>query len=181
MAFSEFQHAVKSWGTERRVVVKFQVPEKKDGAAALFAEAFYFVTNRDDAPAKVVEHYLNRGEAERRFGDFLAAFEPTFRHAEINKNEVWAQLLALAHNTLVDLRTKVDGGEELKPRPSLKPIKGEGDWSVLATTYAMGRVKPSLVRFRAFALKLANTILEHSRSQWLRLNPQHIRPGWVGL
>jgi hypothetical protein len=179
VAFSEFQHAVKSWGTERRVVVKFQVPETKDGAAALFAEAFYFVTNLDDAPAKVVEHYLNRGEAERRFGDFLAAFEPTFRHAEMTKNEVWAQLLALAHNTLVDLRTKVDGGEELKPRPSLKPIKGEGGWSVLATTYAMGRVKPSLVRFRAFALKLANTILEHSRSQWLRLNPQHLRPAWA--
>ena len=179
VAFSEFQHAVKSWGTERRVVVKFQVPETKDGAAALFAEAFYFVTNREDAPAKVVEHYLNRGEAERRFGDFLAAFEPTFRHAEMNKNEVWAQLLALAHNTLVDLRTKVDGGEELKPRPSLKPIKGEGGWSVLATTYAMGHVKPSLARFRAFALKLANTVLEHSRSQWLRLNPQHLRPAWA--
>jgi hypothetical protein len=179
VAFSEFRHAVKSWGTERRVVVKFQVPETKDGAAALFAEAFYFVTNLDDAPAKVVEHYLNRGEAERRFGDFLAAFEPTFRHAEMSKNEVWAQLLALAHNTLVDLRAKVDGGEELKPRPSLKPIKGEGGWSVLATTYAMGRVKPSLVRFRAFALKLANTMLEHGRSQWLRLNPQHLRPAWA--
>jgi hypothetical protein len=98
----------------------------------------------------------------------------------MNKNEVWAQLLALAHNTLVDLRTKVDGGEELKPRPSLNPIKGEGGWSVLATTYAIGRVKPSLVRFRALALKLANTFLEHSRSQWLRLNPQHIKPAWVG-
>lgn len=155
------------------------MPETKDGAAALFAEAFYFVTNRDDAPTKVVEHYLNRGEAERRFGDFLAAFEPTFRHAEIAKNEAWAQLLALAHNTLVDLRTKVDGGEELKPRPSLKPIKGEGGWSVLATTYARGRVKPSLARFRAFALKLANTVLEHSRSEWLRLNPQHLRPAWA--
>jgi hypothetical protein len=97
----------------------------------------------------------------------------------LNKNEVWAQLLALAHNTLVDLRTKVDGGQELKPRPSLKPIKGENGWSTLASTYAMGRVKPSLVRFRAFALKLANTILEHSRCQWLRLNPQHLRPAWA--
>jgi len=96
------------------VVVKFQVPETKDGAAALFAESFYFVTNLSDAPAQVVEHYLNRGEAERRFGEFVAAFEPTFRHAEMAKNEVWAQLLALAHNVLVDLRAKVDGGEELK-------------------------------------------------------------------
>jgi hypothetical protein len=59
---------VKSWGTERRVVVKFQVPETKDGAAALFAESFCFVTNLEDAPAKVVEHYLNRGEAERWLG-----------------------------------------------------------------------------------------------------------------
>jgi hypothetical protein len=155
------------------------VPKTKDGAAALFAEAFYFVTNRDDTPTKVVEHYLNRGEAERRFGDFLAAFEPTFRHAEMNKNEVWAQLLALAHNTLVDLRTKVDGGQELKPRPSLEPIKGENGWSMLASTYSMGRVKPSLVRFRGFALKLANMVLEHSRSQWLHLNPQHPRPAWA--
>ena len=94
------------------------------------------------------------------------------------KNEVWAQLLALAHNVLVDLRTKVDGGKELKPRPSLKPIKGEGGWSVLATTFTMSCVKPSLVRFRAFALKLANAVLDHVRSQWLRLSPQHIRPAW---
>lgn len=179
VAFGEFQHAVKSWGTDRRVVVKFQVPETKDGAAALFAEAFYFVTNRDDAPAKVVEHYLNRGEAERRFGEFLAAFEPTFRHAEMAKNEVWAQLLALAHNVLVDLRAKVDGGSELKPRPSLKPIRGESGWSVLATTFVQTRVMPSLVRFRAFALKLANTALDHSRTQWFRLGPQHLKPAWA--
>lgn len=180
VAFSEFRHEVKSWGSERRVVVKFQVPETKDGAAALFAESFYFVTNRSDAPAEVVEHYLHRGEAERRFGEFIAAFEPTFRHAEMIKNEVWAQLLALAHNTLVDLRAKVDGGEELKPRPSLKPLRGEGGWSVLATTFSMARVKPSLVRFRAFALKLANAVLDHSRRQWLRLGPQHIKPAWAG-
>lgn len=128
---------------------------------------------------EVVEHYLSRGEAERQFGDFLAAFDPTFRHAEINKNEVWAQLLALAHNTLLDLWTRVNGGEELKPRPSLKPIQGEGGWSVLATSYAVGRVEPSLVRFRAFAMKVANMVLEHSRSQWLRLNPQHLRPAWA--
>ena len=97
----------------------------------------------------------------------------------MNKNEVWAQLLALAHNVLVDLRTKVDGGEELKPRPSMKPIKGEGGWSVLTTTYVNARVKPSLVRFRAFALKLANAALDHARHQWFRLGPQHIRPAWV--
>jgi hypothetical protein len=179
VAFSEFQHAVKSWGTDRRVVVKFQVPETKDGAAALFAESFYFVTNRSDAPASVVEHYLNRGEAERRFGEFAGAFEPTFRHAEMAKNEVWAQLLALAHNVLVDLRAKVDGGEDLKPRPKLKPLKGEGGWSVLATAFTLARVKPSLVRFRAFALKLASAALEHARSQWLRLAPQHLKPAWA--
>jgi hypothetical protein len=56
----------------------------------------------------------------------VGAFEPMFRHAEMGKNEVWAQLLALAHNVMVDLRAKVDGGEERKPRPSLKPIRGEG-------------------------------------------------------
>jgi hypothetical protein len=177
-AFGEFRHTVKSWGTDRRVVVKWQVPETKNGAAALFAESFYFVTNRSDAPAAVVEHYLGRGEAERRFGEFVAAFEPTFRHAEMSKNEVWAQFLALAHNTLVDLRARVDGGTELKPRPTQKPIRGESGWSVLATTYVMARVKPSLMRFRAFALKLANAALDHSRRQWIRLNPQHLKPAW---
>lgn len=178
-AFSEFHHHVKSWGTDRRVVVKFQVPETKAGAPALFAESFYFVTNREDEPARVVEHYLGRGEAERRFGEFVGAFEPTFRHAEIAKNEVWAQFLALAHNTLVDLRARVDGGTELKPRPTQKPIKGEGGWSVLATTFVLARVKPSLVRFRAFALKLASAALDHSRRQWLRLAPQHLKPAWT--
>lgn len=178
-AFSEFRHAAKSWNVERRVIVKFQVPETKDGAAALFTENFYFVTNRKDAPVDLVEHYLGRGEAERRFGEFVAAFEPTFRHAEMAKNEVWAQLLALAHNVLVDLRAKVDGGMELKPRPTQKPIRGEDGWSVLATTYVMARVRPSLVRFRAFALKLANATLAHGHRQWLRLAPQHLRPAWV--
>jgi hypothetical protein len=180
-AFGEFRHHVKSWGTNRRVVVKWQVPETKDGAAALFAESFYFVTNRADAPAAVVDHYLGRGEAERRFGEFVAAFEPTFRHAEMAKNEVWAQLLALAHNVLVDLRARVDGGTELKPRPTQKPIKGEGGWSVLATTYVVARVRPSLSRFRAFALKLANTALDHGRCQWHRLAPQHLKPAWATI
>jgi hypothetical protein len=67
----------------------------------------------------------------------------------------------------------------LKPRPSLRPIKGEGSWSVLATTFSLSRVKPSLVRFRAFALKLANAFLDHSRRQWTRISPQHIRPAWA--
>ena len=178
-AFGEFRHHVKSWGTDRRVVVKWQVPETKDGAAALFAESFYFVTNRVDAPAAVVEHYLGRGEAERRFGEFVAAFEPTFRHAEMAKNEVWAQLLALAHNTLVDLRARVNGGTELKPRPTQKPIRGESGWSALATTYVMAHVRPSLARFRAFALKLANAAIDHSRRRWMRLAPQHLKPAWA--
>jgi hypothetical protein len=180
IAFSEFAYQAKSWERERRTVVKFQVPETKDGAAALFAENFYFVTTRGDAPAAVVEHYLLRGEAERRFGEFVTAFEPTFRHAELAKNEAWAQLLALAHNTLVDLRDQVDGGEDLKARPVLKPLQGEGGWSVLATTFARGRVKPSLARFRAFALKLANAVTTHARLLALRLHPQHLKPAWAG-
>jgi len=40
-------------------------------------------------------------------------------------------------------------------------------------------VSISLVRFRAFALKLANAFLDHARSQWFRLGPQHIRPAWA--
>jgi len=67
---------------------------------------------------------------------------------------------------------KVGGGKELKPRPSLKPIKGEGGWSVLANAFAMGRVKPSLVGFRAFDLKLANAFLDHARSHFVSLRGQ---------
>ena len=51
---------------------------------------------------------------------------------------------------------------------------------MLATTYVMTRVRPSLVRFRAFALKLANAALDHSRRQWVRLAPQHLKPAWAG-
>jgi hypothetical protein len=72
----------------------------------------------------------NRGEAERRFGDFLAAFEPTFRHAEMTKNEVWAQLLALAHNTLVDLRVdrKNKGPKRWMARESKGGLQAPGGW-----------------------------------------------------
>lgn len=104
-------------------MVKFQVPVDESGAPALFTENFYVVTTREDAPADVVDHYLGRGEAERRIEEFKAAFEPTFRHAEMDMNQVWASVLALAHNVLVDLRERVQGDPELKPRPSLKPFR----------------------------------------------------------
>lgn len=178
-AFREIRYAAGSWTRERRVVVRFQVPETKNGAAALFAETFFFVTNREEAPGALVEHYLLRGEAERRFGDFVTAFEPTFRHAEMAKNEVWAQLLALAHNTLIDLRTQVDAGQTLRPRPTQRPLKGEDGWSVLAITYITTRVVPTLARFRAFALKLANTLISHGGKHWARISPQHLKPAWV--
>lgn len=35
----------------------------------------------------------------------------------------------------------------------------------------MGRVKHSLMRFRAFALQFANAFLDHARSQWFCLGP----------
>ncbi|HLO67662.1 MAG TPA: transposase [Holophaga sp.] len=181
VAFSECPYRAGTWDRERRVVVKFQVPQDESGAPALFTENFYFVTTREDAPAEVVEHYLARGEAERRIGEFKAAFEPTFRHAEMDKNQVWASLLALAHNVLVDLRERVKGEPELKPRPSLKPLREGSGWSVLATTYQASPVLPSLARFRAFALKLANAVVRHARIQFLRLHPQHLKPAWPSI
>jgi hypothetical protein len=178
MAFSEFPYQAGTWERERRVVVKFQVPLGEDGAPALFTENFYFVTTREDSPEGVVEYYLRRGEAERRMGEFKGAFEPTFRHAELDKNQIWAQLLALAHNVLVDLGERVDGGQELKPRPSLKPLRGGTGWSVLATVYHEAPVGPSLARFRAFALKLANGVVAHARATLFRLHPLHLKPAW---
>ncbi len=92
VAFGEFRYGAKSWAEDRRIVVKFQTPESKDGAACLFLESFYFVTNRQETAKDVVNHYLKRGEAERCFGEFVSAFEPTFRHPDMTKNEVWLQL-----------------------------------------------------------------------------------------
>jgi hypothetical protein len=178
IAFSEFTYRAKTWDRERRVAVKFQVPMGEDGAPALFTENFYFVTSSDAAPDAVVERYLRRGEAERLFGEFKAALEPTFRHAELGKNQIWAQFLALAHNVLVDLRDRIDGGRELKPRPSLKPLREGSGWSVLATAFHWAPVRPTLNRFRAFALKLANGVCQHARTTVLRLHPQHLKPAW---
>jgi hypothetical protein len=104
--------------------------------------------------------------------------EPTFRHAELAKIQIWGQFLALAHNVLVDLRDRIDGGQELKPRPSLKPLQGDSGWSVLATAFHWAPVRPTLSRFRAFALKLANGVCQHARATILHLHPQHLKPAW---
>jgi hypothetical protein len=36
-----------------------------------------------ETPAEVVSFYLQRGEAERVFGEFATTLQPTFRHKEV--------------------------------------------------------------------------------------------------
>ena len=179
VAFGEVRYGAKSWAGDRRVVVKFQAPESKDGAACLFLESFYFVTNRQDPAKDVVDHYLKRGEAERCFGEFVSAFEPTFRHPDMAKNEVWLQFLGLAHNTLVDLRAQLPEKPEPRRVPTLKPLAGDPGWmSALFHTVVVAPVRTGLARFRAFALKVATRAVSHAGARLQRIHPTHARPGW---
>jgi hypothetical protein len=114
-SYDEFRYAAGTWDKEQRAIVKFETPDGKAGERALFAERFYFVTNLvQETPAEVVSFYLQRGEAERVFGEFATTLQPTFRHKEVWKNGIWALLVALAHNVLADLRDLLP--QEEKPR-----------------------------------------------------------------
>jgi hypothetical protein len=163
------------------VAVKFQTPASEDGTPCLFLETFYFVTNRAEAPEKVVGHYFLRGEAERIFGEFVQAFEPTFRHTEMTKNEAWLQLLGLAANTLSVLRHQIVRETSTRRIPSLKPLLDDPGWvSALFKTYVIESVRPTLARFRTFALKLASVLVEHAGKLRIRLHPTHLKPAWPG-
>lgn len=81
-SYGEFRYASGTWEREQRVVVKFQTPEGAKGENPLFMEGFYLVTSLAEDPSEVVRFYLQRGEAERVFGDFVQTLKPTFRHVE---------------------------------------------------------------------------------------------------
>jgi hypothetical protein len=179
VSFGEFPYQAKSWPIERRVAVKFQTPEGEGDAPCLFLETFFFVTSRTEAPEQVVGHYFLRGEAERIFGEFVQAFEPTFRHPDMSKNEAWLQLLGLAANTLSTLRHRIVRETSTRRIPSLKPLLDEPGWvSALFKTYVTTPVRPTLARFRAFALKLASVLVEHAGRMRIRLHPTHLKPAW---
>jgi hypothetical protein len=87
-----------------------------------------------------------------------------------------SQLLALPHKVPMYLSAKVYGGMERKPRPSQKPIRGKEGGSVLATTFIMARMKLNLLRYRTFALRLANSAVEHAVSSGSNSAPSKFDP-----
>jgi len=181
-SYGEFRYAAESWTTDHRVVVKFEALEGEKGARALFTNRFYFVSNLPDEPSKVVSTYLQRGAAERVFGEFVNTFEPNFRHEELVKNEAWAQLLALAHNVLVDLREKLPMEEiPLKVRTEHRPKFLSKPWvqgfhhTVEGVTV---KVRPLLSRVRDLALRVAGDLKRVGEKLMLHVRPDILAPAW---
>ena len=160
-SYGEFRYAAGTWDREQRVVVKFQTPEGKKGEKALFMERFYFVTSLADGPAEVVRFYLQRGEAERVFGEFVQTLKPTFRHVEATKNKAWALLVALAHNVLADLRDLLPKIEKpAKVRVEHRPAFLPDPWVFGFHRLLEGvtqPVRPLLARVRDLALRIQNS------------------------
>jgi hypothetical protein len=198
--YGEIRYAADSWDKEQRVVVKFQVPEEEkvrkvqkkarmqkaqeQRAPALFAERFYFVTTLAGAPAEVVRTYQQRGESERIFGEFAQTFEPTFRHTEMAKNEVWALLVALSHNVLSSVR------EALPPVETPQEIRVEHRPAYLPEGWVLGfrqtlpeeppmrPVRPLLARVRDMALRVPCAFLKIGQRLRLIVCPDLLEPAW---
>ncbi len=181
-SYGEFRYAAESWTTDHRVVVKFEAIEGEKGARALFTNRFYFVSNLPDEPSKVVSTYLQRGAAERVFGEFVNTFEPNFRHEELVKNEAWAQLLALAHNVLVDLREQLPMDEipvkartEHRPKFLPKPWVQRFHHAVEGVT---AKVRPLLSRVRDLALRVTGDLKRVGDQLRLYARPDILAPTW---
>jgi len=181
-SYAEFRYAAESWTTDHRVVVKFEAIEGTKGARALFTNRFYFVSNLPDEPSKVVSTYLQRGAAERVFGEFVNTFEPNFRHEELVKNEAWAQLLALAHNVLVDLREQLPMDEiPMKARTERRPKFLPKPW-VQAFHHTVegvtAKVRPLLSRVRDLALRVTGDLKRVGDHLTLYARPDILAPAW---
>ena len=177
----EFRYAAGSWERERRVVAKLQKPRAKDGAESLFWEGYYFVTTRTDEAEAVVSHYLQRGRAEGIFGEFMQTMQPNFRHEEMVKNGAWAQILALAFNTLVDLRKNLPKEGAIRKALRLTQDLADPGFVAIAIERVKAFAQASLTMFRAHALKLYNVFVSHARGEKLRVHPTLLRPGWPGI
>ena len=181
-AYGEIRYGAESWAKEERVAVKFQAPEGAEGQAALVAERFYFVTSLAEPPAEVVRIYQQRGESERMFGEFVNTFQPTFRHAEVKKNEVWALLLALAHNVLSDLREQLPKAEKpCRQRVEHKPAFLPDQWVFgyqRVVRDVMDTVRPLLARVRDMALRVPCELRQRGRRLVLAVSPDILAPTW---
>lgn len=174
----EFEYAAKSWDKPRRVVAKLQKPKAKDGTESLFWEGYYFVTTREGEAEAIVSHYLQRGRAEGIFGEFMRTMQPNFRHEEMVKNEAWAQILALAFNTLVDLRRALPKEGSIRKVLKLTRDLADPGFVAIAVERAKAFATANLTMFRAHALKLFNVFVRHARGEKVRIHPTLLRPGW---
>jgi len=174
----EFSYAAKSWEHARRVVAKLQKPKAKDGAESLFWEGYYFVTTRDGKTEEIVSHYLQRGRAEGVFGEFMQTMQPNFRHEEMVKNEAWAQILALAFNTLVDLRKTLPKEGAIRKALRLTQDLADPGFVAIAIERVKAFASAKLTMFRTHALKLFSVFINHARSEKLRIHPTLLRPLW---
>jgi len=181
-AYGEIRYAAKSWAKEERVVVKFVAPDGPKGAAAMFPDEYFFVTNLEESPNEVVRIYLDRGESERMFGEFSSTFQPNFRHAEMRKNEVWAMLVALAHNVLSDLREKLPHEEKpKKEKIERRPAFLAEPWvfGYQRTLHAVRQtVLPLLTRVRDMALRIPCEIKKIKRRLHITARPDVLAPEW---
>ena len=61
--YGEFSYAARSWGRERRVVYKIEL-RCSEGSLELLPTCTFIVTNRNDAPDRIVKLYQERGNME---------------------------------------------------------------------------------------------------------------------
>ena len=181
-SYGEFRYAAGTWDRDQRVVVKSQTPEGKKGEKALFMERFYFVTSLTEGPAEVVRFYLQRGEAERVFGEFVQTLKPTFRHVEATKNKAWALLVALAHNVLADLRDLLPKSEKpakvrVEHRPAFLPDPWVFGFHRLLDGITQP-VRPLLGRVRDLALRIPVEIRRAKRGLVLYARPDILARSW---
>lgn len=181
-SYGEIRYGAGTWDKEERVVVKFQAPDGAEGALALMAERYYFVTSLEDAPADVVRTYQQRGESERMFGEFVNTFQPTFRHAEARKNEIWAMLVALAHNVLSDLREQLPKAEKpRKQRVERQPAFLPDHWVFGYQRVVRGvadTVRPLLARVRDMALRVPCELRRIGKRLRVIVSPDILAPTW---
>lgn len=181
-SYGEFRYAAGTWEREQRVVVKFQTPEGAKGEKALFMERFYFVTSLPEAPSEVVRFYLQRGEAERVFGEFVQTLKPTFRHVEAAKNKAWALLVALAHNVLADLRELLPMAEKpAKAKVEHRPAYLPDPWVFgyhRTLDGVMQPIRPLLARVRDLALMVPVELRKMGAKLILYARPDILAPAW---
>ena len=105
------------------------------------------------------------------FGEFMQTMQPNFRHEEMVKNAAWAQLLALAFNTLVDLRKYIPKEGAIRKVLMLTQDLVDPGFVAITVERVESFASANLTTFRAHALKLFNVFISHAVGEKLRIHP----------